>query len=1196
MKRTFGGWGFGPKARPGGGGGGGSGGGGGGGGGGGKGKKATPAMAAAVSADNPFEARQNKGLRFSVLGRVVKGAGRNVALSRSKADERRDASLRPVDRRVGEGDASIDAETAMMVRLQKERKRQARVSAKRARFNLEGGGAGEGGDSEELTHFGKSLSEFSAYEAPMGAVEDSEDEAEDAAVAALGRARDGDAPMPAWRGAAQVPAWMAAGGAGGAVPERQRTYKEIMEEVIAKNKAARAARAEDKAAQEFRLQRLDMAMSDVMAALARGEAANAAAAAVASAAAASGVAPVASTAPAKPFAPLPPSARAAAAAAAAATPSAATAGADGRDEFDDLMHTLARQSRAAAATDRTKSEAEMAADEAERLAELEALRLRRMRGDADAPGGASAATGFAPRGASALEVGGDDLGPTITSMLTYRQRKRVEGGASILQYAGADGKKGGSDGSGSESDEESEDGSSDDSDDNASGSEEEDDDDEEGEDEDEEDEEEEDEEAGLEEVEEAVAASRRSRAGGAAAAVVEEADDEEAEGGGKAAGGAGSSEMPYVPACPTSWQQWDAAVTAYCAPARAAAPATAASAAAGRKRGRVAMEAGDTDAVAAAASNVTELLRRIQVCHAIKVKAHNREALMKLYAALVTDLRKSGGRGADDGAGVPSWRLQPVLATLFAMSQEGPLQEPARATWRTVVRELHARVTDAITDGGVGEAPATWGVAARGSPARASACWLSAGEVVLVDAAQRLFPVSDFRHVLLTSLHLTLANQLAFVPIMNETDVARGLVSAALLLDGTTTTRRFAPELVRFLASVLALFAGGVVRTDAGATCTAAGAVAAAAAAPAPAPSFAPLASAAASSGGVIPPLLAAAAAAPDAAATRLPFSISCRALTAGSSREVASGGAADATRDRRQLAYACLMTAATLTDRLVDLLVPPAFLSATRAQRVSYASAAAAPAGDAARVAVHAATGATLSGPTSLWTALPGAPYLAAPDVLAPVLSAASHILAALAAPAARSAPAAGAIARVLTASSARWLAAAAAVTAVRPPLRLHDGSGLPPAIRMLAPLVEDVNAPRAGARGTAEAAGGDADLEAREEIRKLQRAKKRELRGAARELRRDREYLVRASDAVRAKRDAQRDAKYREVMNQLETQQATLKQAVKKGGGLAKAPKSSKSEGGGAGAPPPPPTGRTKADRLAKKTASRAASTTRS
>lgn len=99
---------------------------------------------------------------------------------------------------------------------------------------------------------------------------------------------------------------------------------------------------------------------------------------------------------------------------------------------------------------------------------------------------------------------------------------------------------------------------------------------------------------------------------------------------------------------------------------------------------------------------------------------------------------------------------------------------------------------------------------------------------------------------------------------------------------------------------------------------------------------------------------------------------------------------------------------------------------------------------------------------------------------------------------------------------------------------------------------------------------------------MRKLRRQQKREMRGAVRELRHDREFVVREEDAIRAARDVERTAKHKEIMGFLEEQQATFNQIVRKGGGIKKPVDPSEMR------PALLNTGKKKADRVARKRSS--------
>lgn len=292
---------------------------------------------------------------------------------------------------------------------------------------------------------------------------------------------------------------------------------------------------------------------------------------------------------------------------------------------------------------------------------------------------------------------------------------------------------------------------------------------------------------------------------------------------------------------------------------------------------------------------------------------------------------------------------------------------------------------------------------------------------------------------------------------------------------------------------------------------------------------------------------------------------------------------------------------ACALAVRLCDVLIPPAFtaLPAGPAGTAAGAATAAAPPAsvdlqlDQATLmdaSVAPGGGAALSlrggspaaagpgGPLQALAALP-LPLASAPELLDPCLSGLALIAAA-------SAPAPADVLAAL-----RHLAGARdAVGARRGPLRLLEAVGPPPSVRQLAPLLEDPSAAKPGKGGIAQqaaaarkaggaAAAAEDDAAAREELRQLQRQRRREMRGAARELKRDREFVVRATDAKAATRDAERTQNLRSLMTLLEEQQRTAKEAVrgaKHGGVRGHTAEASKSM---------LHVGRTKADRVAGK-----------
>lgn len=438
----------------------------------------------AAVANNPFETRGNKKLRFDVLNRTVKGAERNVLAARSAAHSRRADTLLQeidalgksnvfIDRRFGEKDPEMDEETKMLARFKKERMRQLKTSKRSRKYQLDD----DDNQEEVLTHFGKALSDLPSLE--MDPRVDEYDEDLDQAVTATHFGGGDD--EPGWRGKKPVPAWQADGEA---VPQK-RSYREIMEEVMAKSKAARAAKQQELAEQERTLLRLDANAKEVMELLrktakerSKDDLASNVARAVSigqqSIQSKSGISdgqdtavedgsPVDGKKPgvtsskhmdkvmAKLQKTLEKEAREAAEEAnkSAALQGVGTVDDSLDDDYNALLHTLTRQARAAVARDRTKSPEEIAKEEAERLREMEELRLQRMRGSASG----AASSGDALDDFGELKnpmdiqnarklVSGDDLGEkdvdgsTINAGgLTAKQKRRAKGGASVFDLA-----------------------------------------------------------------------------------------------------------------------------------------------------------------------------------------------------------------------------------------------------------------------------------------------------------------------------------------------------------------------------------------------------------------------------------------------------------------------------------------------------------------------------------------------------------------------------------------------------------------------------------------------------------------------------------------------------------------------------------------------------------------------------------------
>ncbi|EEY63085.1 nucleolar protein, putative [Phytophthora infestans T30-4] len=286
--------------------------------------------ASSSKGSNPFDVRGNASKqKHEVIGRRVKGAGRNVAAARAEAERKRRKTLGAEfnarnksnvfkDKRLGEQDPTLSMEDKMMARFQTERKRKLRNASAFALHDSDS--EQDDDDALFLTHKGAKITDddYDQLNAD-GPLDDEDDSAE-------GRKMDRD-----------IVNQLHFGGGKGDNDEgdgKRKTHKEVMHEVMMKAKLYKAERQKNKSSQEDATDKLDEGFADVRGLLEfRPTRANG-----------------------KELLPKEP-----------------------MDDFDKLTREFAFEAKAKA-TERRMSPEEAAAKERDRLAELEKKRVARMNG------------------------------------------------------------------------------------------------------------------------------------------------------------------------------------------------------------------------------------------------------------------------------------------------------------------------------------------------------------------------------------------------------------------------------------------------------------------------------------------------------------------------------------------------------------------------------------------------------------------------------------------------------------------------------------------------------------------------------------------------------------------------------------------------------------------------------------------------
>jgi len=222
--------------------------------------KAKNPYASAGVGGNRFDIKDNLKAKHSVLGRKVKGRSRDVARARTMRREEQESMLRPaiqnadkvntfIDKRLGEGDETLDQEERDLQRFIKVQKDRFRTTGKGGgksnKFNLEGDdeGSSSSGGGLTLTHGGRAINDLD-FSGHQGMDDDEDDELGGRVVERLhfgGGDSDGH------------------GNQGDAIKSRDEIYKEL----IAKSKMYKAQRQQQKRVDEEEQDKLDDEMDEL---------------------------------------------------------------------------------------------------------------------------------------------------------------------------------------------------------------------------------------------------------------------------------------------------------------------------------------------------------------------------------------------------------------------------------------------------------------------------------------------------------------------------------------------------------------------------------------------------------------------------------------------------------------------------------------------------------------------------------------------------------------------------------------------------------------------------------------------------------------------------------------------------------------------------------------------------------------------
>ena len=201
---------------------------------------------------------------------------------------------------------------------------------------------------------------------------------------------------------------------------------------------------------------------------------------------------------------------------------------------------------------------------------------------------------------------------------------------------------------------------------------------------------------------------------------------------------------------------------------------------------------------AATGSDANLIVQRIHASNSVRADRRNREKMQNFYDVILRRFISVGdaiGKYGDGGEELVRYeQLDSLTRTLYHMAQDDP--GIAEAIWSRrlgIFYNAHSkRLRDSEFVGIDDETDFT--------------AWPSTGQLFLLRAVGHIFPVTDFRHTIISPTLLFLGQILAQTPLRSLEDISKGLFCAALMIEFTKDSKRLPSEAISYIASVFTLF------------------------------------------------------------------------------------------------------------------------------------------------------------------------------------------------------------------------------------------------------------------------------------------------------------------------------------------------------------------------------------------------------
>lgn len=205
------------------------------------------------------------------------------------------------------------------------------------------------------------------------------------------------------------------------------------------------------------------------------------------------------------------------------------------------------------------------------------------------------------------------------------------------------------------------------------------------------------------------------------------------------------------------------------------------------------------DQYAMTGSDACCIIRRIFVNNSVQLNKNNKIKMTQFYEVVlqrfveISDAVHELGNGGDKLCRY--YQLDELTYTLFDMTQDFP--NSACILWSKKLAFFQKILTKRI-------------ITLETDDCNYVSSWPSVGMLLLMRVLGHLFPVTDFRHGIITPALLLLGQMIAQAPVVSLLDLVKGIFSAGLMIEYTKDAMRLPLEAFTFLSGVLMLFSNTV--------------------------------------------------------------------------------------------------------------------------------------------------------------------------------------------------------------------------------------------------------------------------------------------------------------------------------------------------------------------------------------------------